>query len=414
MKVLWLSHLIPYPPKGGVLQRSYNMVRELSKYHEVDLLAFNQRGLLEPLYPSLEQGLADANVAIGAICNRHKFFDLPIDESPYVRYWLAFKGLFTKPYNLLWLESREYAEAVEQWCRDTHYDVIHFDTISLLPYLEYVDSSVATVLDHHNIESHMLIRRAENESNPLLSFYYRHEGRRVEQYEKDFCPRFSLNITCSDVDSDRLQGITPASRVQTIPNGVDLHYFSPVGLEKNASSLIFVGTLNWYPNVEAVIYIANTLWPKLKKLHPDLTFHIVGANPPQKVIDLAQQDPSFKVHGFVEDIRPMIEQATVYVCPIKDGGGTKLKILDALAMGAPIVAYPLACEGIDVTPGHDVLFAETDDEFVRQIDTLLGSRELQEKISRNGRKLIEERFSYQAIGSELSSAFEACSDKGVQ
>lgn len=414
MKVLWLSHLIPYPPKGGVLQRSYNMVRELAKYHEVDLLAFNQQGLLKPLYPSLETGLADANAAMGAICNRHEFFELAIDKNPCVRYWLALKGLFIRPYNLLWLESREYAKAVEQWCRDKQYDVIHFDTISLLPYLKYVSGGAATVLDHHNIESHMLIRRAENESNPLLSFYYRHEGSRVEQYEREFCPQFSLNVTCSDVDSERLREIAPQSQVLTVPNGVDLQYFYPSGLEKNASSLIFVGTLNWYPNVEAVIYIANTLWPKLKKLHPDLTFHIVGANPPQQISALAQRDPSFKVHGFVEDIRPMIEQATVYVCPIRDGGGTKLKILDAMAMGAPIVAYPLACEGIEVTPGHDVLFAETDDEFVRQISELLGSPALQQKISRNARKLIEGRFSYEVIGRELAKAFEACRDKGAQ
>jgi glycosyltransferase involved in cell wall biosynthesis len=267
---------------------------------------------------------------------------------------------------------------------------------------------VPKVLDHHNIESHMLLRRSHNEKNVLKKMYFFQEGIRLKRYEARFCPRFSLNITCSDVDSQRLQSIAPAAKVLTIPNGVDMDFFRPAGHPLDPHRLIFVGSMNWYPNIEAVLYIAEKLWPKLKQMHSDLEFHVVGANPPEIIRALAKRLSGFHVHGYVDDVRPFMETAAVYVCPIQDGGGTKLKILDAMAMQKAVVAHPLACEGINVTHGENVLLADNPAIFLEQIYLLLRDPEKGRKLGIAARKLVSEEYDYQAIGRKLSEAYRHC------
>jgi len=408
MRILWLSHLIPYPPKGGVLQRSFNLINEVSRYHDVDLLAFNQKNLIRPLFPTLEQGVNEAHNVLSDICCQVEFFDIPNEQTDFTRYKSAFVSLFSKPYNINWLKSRDYSLKLSEWIRVKRYDLVHFDTISLIPYFSHIVGDTATCLDHHNIESHMLLRRAQNEKNYLKKIYYWQEGLRLQKYEKKYCPQFTLNITCSDLDTERLQKLTPDSKILTIPNGVDLEYFKPQRQLEKKQRLIFVGTMNWYPNVEAVLYIANELWPLLKKKFPHLHCDIIGANPPERILELSKKYQDFHVHGFVDDVRPYIETASVYVCPIQDGGGTKLKILDAMALESAMVAHPIACEGINVTDGDNVLLADEPATFVEKIRSLLDSPETCSSIGSSARLLMESMYGYEAIGKQLSDAFKLC------
>jgi len=407
MKILWLSHLVPYPPKGGVLQRSYHLLKEISKEHEVDLLAFNQKSLMEPLVPSLAEGLAEAKDHLGNFCQRVEFFDIPSDRSSFSKKWLALKSLFTKyPYTLNWLLSDHFHQRVANLVAQEDYDYVHFDTISLAPFLSAC-KGVKTSLDHHNVESHMLIRRASKESNLIKKFYFNQEGRRLEQYEKSLCPKFDFNFTCSDLDTERLQVITPESRIHTVPNGVDIEFFKPSGNKERSSNILFIGTMNWYPNIEAVQFLGEQVWPELKLRLPVATADIVGANPPESIRKFSLEDERFHVHGFVDDIHPILDSAMCYVCPIKDGGGTKLKILDALAMGKAIVADPIACEGIDVEDGVNVLFAETKEEYVECISRVFSEPGLRERLEKNARTLAVEKYAYEHIGHQLSSLYSS-------
>ncbi|HFD31151.1 MAG TPA: glycosyltransferase [Gammaproteobacteria bacterium] len=409
MNILWLSHLIPYPPKGGVLQRSYNMIKELSKYHDVHLLAFNQKDLIGPFYPSIDDALSDSKKNLSKFCNEVYFFDIPSDKNKLTKLWLAFRSVFTKePYNINWLKSKKFEHFLESYLKNTSFDFVVFDTISLILYFDLC-SDIPSALDHHNIESHMLIRRATKEDNFLKRWYFKQEGQRLKRYEKKFCPNYSFNFTCSSVDSQRLRELSPKSTVETIPNGVDISYFYPWESTKDqdqTKSLIFAGTLSWYPNTEAVLFIAQKIWPLLKQEAPDVVIDIIGANPPPQIQQYAEQDPKFRVHGLVDDLRAMINSATVYICPIFDGGGTKLKILDALAMGKAIIATRLACEGIEVTNGLDVLFAETPEEFATGVVELFSNTSARKRLGHNARKLAEEKYSYTFIGKSLSVAIE--------
>ena len=408
MNILWLSQLVPYPPKGGVLQRAYHLIHELAQYHTVDLIAFNQQDLMAPFFDSTVEALDEARRELSTICRHIKFVPIECDKTRYGKHLLALKSIVTEdPYTINWLKSQGFGEQLKSFLNTYDYDLVHFDTISLIPYLKYVYDK-PTVLDHHNIESHMLLRRADNERNKLKRWYFRQEGRRLEAVEKRVCPQFSLNITCSEIDRDRLIKLTGNNRIEEVPNGVDTDYFQSDETIEQQPALIFAGTLSWYPNIEAVRFIAYELWPKIRTTFPGVTIDIIGANPPQDIEQLGSSDDRFHVHGFVDDIRPYIDRAAVYVCPINDGGGTKLKILDAFAMKKAVVAHPIACEGIHAQEGKHVLFADKPDQYVRQIKQLLEDESLRFRLGRNARELIEQKYAYHLIGKNLSRLYEDC------
>jgi polysaccharide biosynthesis protein PslH len=200
----------------------------------------------------------------------------------------------------------------------------------------------------------------------------------------------------------------------SIPNGVDVEYFRPSAVATANKSLIFVGSLNWYPNVDAVLFLLREVWPLLQARVPDVRLDIVGSAPPASVLRLASSLTNVRVHGFVDDVRPLIEGAGVYVCPIRDGGGTKLKLLDAFAMEKCVVAHPISCEGIDVISGKHVLLAETAGAFADSIETALENQALRESIGKAARKLVMDRYSFAQIGAQLCAEFDTAACQGAE
>ena len=400
--------MIPYPPKGGILQRAYHLIHEVSHYHEVDLLAFHQPNLMRPLFENLNEGVKTSKNELSRFCNRVEFVDINSDQQRFGRHRLALKSLLTKdPYNINWLKSSQFADILQSMLQSKDYDLVHLDTISLQPYYQYV-KHIPSVLDHHNIESHMLLRRAENEYNVLKKWYFKQEGHRLEKIEKQICVEVSLNITCSEVDKQRLQKIVPDSWIEEVPNGVDINYFKPDKTVVQEKRLLFIGTLNWYPNIEAVRFIANELWPALKLAIPEICIDIIGAQPPEDIVQLSEREAGFNVHGFVDDILPYMNRAAVYVCPITDGGGTKLKVLDALSMEKAMVAHEIACEGINVKNGENVIFAQSVNEYVDAIKLLVDDIDKRNAMGLAARKLIEEQYAYKMVGKKLSNLYQQC------
>lgn len=348
----------------------------------------------------------EAVAPLGKICKSVEVAPIPCEERAYGRYLCYGESALTpKPFTINWLRSRQMERLIEEALKARKIDIVHFDTISLAPFSSIVDG-YRKVLNHHNIESAMMTRRASNESNILKKAYMYLEGYKIRSYEMQNCQRFDLNITCSQIDSQELLKQSPQLRVEEIPNGVDLDYFYPLNRTKIKNSLIFAGGMNWYPNRDAMVYFADQVWPLLRREIPDVKMTVVGQEPPPKLKKLALDDESFTVTGFVDDVRPYIDQAMVYVCPIRDGGGTKLKILDALAMGKAIVAHPVSCEGIDVVDGDSVLFAETLSEYVRGIKRLFDDGALAQRLGNNGRMLITEKYSFINIGRKLARLYE--------
>jgi glycosyltransferase involved in cell wall biosynthesis len=403
MKVLWLSQNLPYPPKTGVLQRNYNLIREASAFAEVHLVAIVKQDIL----PTFDEQVAARELA--KFCATVTSVYLPIEQSRARFLWLVVKNLFTTtPFTAKWAVTPALRQAIVQAVSRGPYDVVFFDTISLAPYRDLVNGS-PTALNHHNIESHLLERRVAYEQSALRRFYFALESRKLRRYEAAVAGDFDTNLVVSRLDGERLQEICPRVTTAVLANGVDVEYFrrqSPTTTVERGH-LIMVSGMNWFPNRDAVLLMAESIWPELTKVMPDARLTIVGASPPHAILNLAARDRRVTVTGFVDDVRPYMERAQVYLCPMRDGGGTRLKILDALAMGVPIVATQMALEGIDVVAESDVLVADAPGEFVNQVVRLVGDRTLWDRLHSNGRAFVERHFAWPVIRQEMEAAFRS-------
>lgn len=406
-KILWLSHLVPYPPKGGVLQRSYNLLKELARYHDVYLLALVQPGLAGSQGQSLESFLAEAEEHLGEFCVRVKFCDLPQLKK---RHWKPVEAaralLLNQSYTVSWLRCREANSQVSAWHKSEQFDVVHCDTISLMP-MALQCNGAKIGLNHHNIESHMMFRRSSKERNLLAKIYFYLEARKVLSYEKRWCALADVNLTCSELDADRLQEIVGPIRTAVVENGVDLSYFNPDPLiPEQEHSLIFAGGLGWYPNLDAMRHFVTDIWPLVAREQRDCVMNLVGRGRDEQISKVALDYPNqFVIHGFVDDVRPYLTSAAVYVCPIRDGGGTKLKMLDAMAMKKAIVAYPEACEGLGVENGRHVVIVDSASDFAKSVIALFSDESGRAALGDEARRLVEEKYSFESIGRDLADLY---------
>lgn len=407
-RLLWLSHLLPWPPKGGLQQRSYYLMREVARHHDVRVIAFRQRA------QQADKARLDAAVAaISAFATLSHISDLPEDRRIGGRRALALRSLLPgPPYTIRWGACAEYAKAVHAAVTEFRPHAVHFDTISLASYLDNI-GGVPAVLNHHNIESQMLLRRAEQERHLLKRFYFWQEGKRLAAYERRVAHRFLSHLVCAELDGERLMDTVGKVPTTVVPNGVDLDYFQPAPphMPQDSGSIVFVGGLSWYPNAGAIRFFLSKVWPSLCEIRPDIEFRIIGRNPPADIVEAARRDFRLKVLGFVDDIRPIVHRSMVYVCPIHDGGGTKLKMLDAMAMGKAIVAHPVACEGLGLEHGNNVLMAEDPRAFARHVQELLNNAPARKAIETSARMAVEERFGFDAIGKRLAQLYSSIPDE---
>ena len=397
-RVLWLSHLLPWPPKGGLQQRSYYLMRAVGRRHDLRVVAFSQRA-----HQADPDCVRAAIAALSDFCIVQDAFPLPSDKHSHGKQLLAVQSLLPgPPYTIRWGHDVQYGSAVRSAIKTFHPDVIHVDTVSLANYVGQHPEAPA-VLNHHNIESHMLARRAEREQNVLRMAYFWQEARRLARYERRVADRFSAHLVCSELDRQRLLEIVDGANVAIVPNGVDLEYFRPADLDRvEQHSLVFVGGLSWYPNLEAMRFFLREVWPKIKNRYPATDLRIIGRDAPPDLKALAANDGRVHFLGFVDDIRPIVHKSAVYVCPIRDGGGTKLKMLDAMAMGKAIVAHPIACEGLQVVDRCQVLLAESGQSIADRVFELFESDALRSTLSRNARLHVERYFSFEMIGNDLA------------
>lgn len=402
LRILWISHFVPYPPAGGNLQRSYHLLRQTTRRHTVHLVCLNMRSVL-PRTDQTESAIRE----LSRLCRRVDVFANPWDRSRLHR--LAVAGLsflHPAPYDQNSLSSSRFRRHLASLGRSEPFDLIHVDTVGLAPYIGAFPG-VPVVLNHHNVESQLVRRRAEREGLALRRLYLRREADKLRRLESRVCPAVAMNLTVSELDAVRLQEIAPSVQTCVIENGVDVDYFRPDAPGRpDEGGLVFAGTLSWYPNQEAVRYFLADIWPALLADDPGRRVTFVGRDPP---LDLraAASDPRITVTGRVDDVRPYLEAAAIYVCPIRDGGGTRLKILDALAMAKPLVATGLAVEGLDLIEDRHYLRAETPPEFVAQIRRLEADGALRRRIGQAGRELVVARYAWDSIGRRLAAAYGA-------
>ena len=405
MKILFLSQIVPYPPHGGVLQRGYNIIREIAKNNDVYLLAF-----IHPDTQWSDEIIVDAKEHMGEMCASVDFFPLWPKKSK-AHKLLAFSAgfFYPKPFSALAHHSAAFRKKMNDIINEQDIDVIHFDTIGLAPYYNSV-FKLPTVLTHHNIESTLMARRSRVESNFFARYYVSLQAKRLRDYEIVQSPGFDINVMMSKTDEDELKAISPTINSTIVPNGVDTEYFT-VRKDPQEQAVIYTGGMNMFANKDAVLHLIDDIWPQVKAKIPDAIFYVIGQNPPEELLKISRKDHSIRVLGYVDDIRPYVAKAAIYVVPLRVGGGTRLKVLDALAQGKAIVSTTVGCEGIEVTNGLNIHIEDNDDNFSSRIVELLNNPSRREELGSEARKLAIMKYGWQSIASELQAAYEQVVNK---
>jgi glycosyltransferase involved in cell wall biosynthesis len=385
-----------------VTRRTYHILQELQREFDVTLVAFSRRGH-QPDAASLVRAAALLRNELNDVAP-----PVPIRSDWSLVSKLrnhALSVLSRDPYIFYEYRDARFGEELQQALARSRPDMIHLDSMDLYRWLPSLPG-LPTACTHHSIESELLRLQATHSVNPLVKTYLRHQANLVEKVERSLCPRFSLNVMTSDVDADRLCALTPGARTTVVPNGTDTDYFRPGSPEQVIPGrVVFLGPTFMFPNRDAIHFFLDAAWPLVRRRCPESTFHTIGKNPAE---DKARFERSAGVtcNGHVPDVRPHLAEAAVSVVPIRVGGGTRLKILDAWSMGKAVVSTSVGCEGLETVDGHNILIRDDPKEFAGAVVEVLCDRDLQEQLGREGRRTSEQHYSWRAVGKKLVNVYQ--------
>jgi glycosyltransferase involved in cell wall biosynthesis len=381
MKILTIAEQFPFPADDGTKIQIYERIRALSAaHHEVVLLVVTAEDISENRRAAMERYCQ-------CIFIKRPHFDRPRSSVGKVAK-LAFSIITGHAYFLNDTFSPALGEKIEELTKTQVFDVVESDTYGGR-YLRHVRKGLRVCIFHsvfHSCHRREMARTQGAIRKAVLTVY----GRLTEKFEKEMLKHIDLCVTLTQNDCIELQKLYPASRVRhCLSNGVDLEYFAfdpPVGTPKGAC---FVGKMDYSPNVEAVTWFSKAVLPIVRKEVPEFQFSIVGGAPTEAVKALANL-PNVTVTGYVEDVRAHMRDMGIVVVPIRLGGGISNKLLQAFACGVPVIATANVLDGTSCSPGHDLIEAETPDEFASAILDLLNDAGSRQYLSQNGRAYVEQ------------------------
>jgi polysaccharide biosynthesis protein PslH len=392
-RILFVTSRIPYPPREGHQLRSWHLLRAAARHHRVDLLSLQRED--DPTVP--DPALTDILASFHAV-------RLPALSNPPAA--LATAGRWMRRRQPLLVARYIGSELCESFReRLPLADLVHLDILPLAGLLPLVPPATPVVLNEHNVESLLLQSRAEVESSAWRRALLRQQVAALTRFERNACSQVDLVLSCSEPDAGRLRELAPAADVRVVPNGVDLEYFAPSSTAgTDDQSLVFVGQMGWFPNRDGVLdFVAHTL-PLIRRRNPDARLQVIGRRD-DVVVDPAQAG-AVEFTGFVDDLRPRVRGAAVYVVPLRAGSGTRLKILEAMAMGKAIVSTRIGAEGISLVDGESALLADSPQDFADAVCRLLADRALRQRIGQAARRLAEREYGWEAIGNGLLDAYD--------
>lgn len=411
-RLLALTPQPPSPTRQGAAIRNWNLLTQLATHYDVDLLTFGTPG--DAASPRRGQGRPGEP------------WQGVITVPPPPRSWarrLEFL-LFSRQPDLadrLW--SSEFAQQLGGLLTRARYDVVQVEGLELARYLHLIARHLPPevrpllIFDDHNAE-YVLQRRAARTDlgRPrgwLKGWYSLVQQGRLQRFERRAMRAADLTICVSDADAAALQPLAPERPLLVAPNGVDTAYYAPEGLprERPRFDIIFSGTLDYRPNTDAALWFADAVWPVLKaaedpRRERPLRLALVGRNPPTEVTRLVQR-PGITVTGSVADDRPYFAGATIYVLPMRYGGGSRLKLLNALAMGCAVVSTAAGVEGTEVRHEEHLLIADSAEDFAAAVTRLLHDDALRQRLGAAGRAFVRERYDWGGIAARIVAGYEA-------
>jgi sugar transferase (PEP-CTERM/EpsH1 system associated) len=397
MKILWLKSDFLYPADTGGKIRSYNILRQLAGDHEVSYLCLTD-----------ETPSPEAIDHLGSFCKRVDYIPFKPERKFSPEFYLAIlRNLFSsRPYVINKYKNSRIVEEIKKRVASGKVDVLLCDFLEMSVNLADI-RGVPMVLFQHNVETEIWRRHFETNENPLKKGYLYIDYRRFYKYEKMACGWFDDVLVVSEADGGLLRENYDVKHTTIIPTGVDTEYFKPNPGLMEPKSIAFVGSMDWLPNQDAVEYFVGEIYPKIKTKVTDVRFCIVGRRPPEKIMNLAKLDSSVTVTGTVDDIRPYVDKARVYIVPIRIGGGTRIKIYEALAQKKAIISTAIGAEGLPLVDGKHIIIADDPERFADAVIRLLNDDDdLGMRISENGYSLVKEKYSWEKVAGSFSRALQ--------
>ena len=392
MNILFLAREVPYPVNTGVRMRVWNILERLCGNHNVSLVCYGNQ----------EDDIAEE---VSSKCASIYRVDPLQVKKGIGLYMNVLLGLFSAlPFAVKSRFSKALKQSVCEVIKKDNIDLIMCDSLYLALHVPF--EGTKTILNEHNIESVIIERYAQVESNVFKKTYASFELLRMKAFEDSIWKNFDQCFVCSDIDKSEIEGRTGHKDIVVIPNGVDIKAFHPEEVPRKPLNLIYTGLISWKPNEDAVLYFTKEIYPLVKKAVPDVTFTVVGKGPCEEIKQLAKTDPSITVTGFVDSVKPYILETGVFIVPLRIGSGTRLKILEAWAMGKAIVSTSVGCEGLDYTDGENLLVADSSGVFADKVVELLKDNTLKGHLEKNGRKVVEEKYSWDVIGEMIKNEME--------
>jgi len=375
----------PYPPTWGFAMRVHHLAKELSRSNRVSLLAYGDG----PGTPNNDAFVAETLVSRSNAPNRKRRAQLASVVS---------RG----SYHLGGLRSHAMQDRLSDLLRRERFDIVQLES-SQMSFLESPPDT-CTVLDEHNVEYTLLSRLATLESSPARRAFGQLESAKARREEAAAWRRSTGCVFTSEVDLQEMRRSAAATPACVVPNGVDLAYFRPTRAIPAADTLVYTGTMNYRPNADAVAFFVREVLPRILRLRAAVRLVVVGQGAPPSLLRLASDHVEFT--GAVEDVRPYLARAAVVVAPIRIGSGTRLKIMEAMAMARPVVTTTIGCEGLPVLDGEHVLVANDPETFSESTVRLLSERRFATELAQSGLALAEREFGWASCAARLERFYD--------
>lgn len=394
MRVLWMKSDYVIPADTGGKIRTYNLMRELNQLCDLTYLAF--KSTQTPNDEPAIRSVADHVVTV---------YKQEEEKSGLGFYMRVLKGMASRlPYILQKYRSQK----IVQHQRDVVREGQDETTVVLCDFLEMaenVDWSLPgpKVLFQHNVESMIYERYFQTETNPLKKAYFNYERKRMSRYEAEACNRFDLVFTVSDEDKAMLQNEYGVKRpIEVLETGVDTDFFAPITDTAVCSGkLVFLGSMDWMPNIDGMKWFVKEVYPQIRQHNPGVTLDIVGRRPGLEIQNMATQDDSIQVIADVPDVRPYIAECDLFIVPLRIGGGSRIKIYEAMAMNRPVVSTTIGAEGLPLTPDENIGIGDTPDELAKKVLDLLRDPNAKNRISNNGFELVTQNYQWKNVAKKL-------------
>lgn len=392
MKVLLLTQVLPYPPDSGPKIKTWNVIKYLAQKHDITLVSF-------------VRGDQTADVQrLRAYCR--SIHTVQMVRNPLRDGWAMIRSLFSdQPWVMTRDDINRMHQLVSRLCHETSYDIVHADQLNMGQYASRLPGT-RKILDTHNA-LWLLYKRLWQTLKPgPKKWLLGRDWQLLRRYEARLCQEFDHVLAVSEEDRAALiDAVGRPLEITVIPIAIDTDELKPVTRSPGTDHILYMGTMYWPPNIDGVFWFIREVWPLIRAQRPNLIFDVVGARPPQELLELSKPETGINVTGYVKDTSPYLEKAGLMIVPLRAGGGMRVKILEALALGLPVVSTTLGCEGIALENGYHTLIADTPLEFARATLQLLDNQALADELGRNGRNLIETSYDYRIACSPLDKIY---------